>query len=378
VVVGKFPSSISSSNRFVRDVVVALLLIGAMEFYLHAALDIFERRSEPPVAESDTDKAGPANFAYLGGGEPRRFCDLWRPKAGNGSIVFIGDSQGAGARDHGPGYPEIVAGRLECAGNPELVFSLHVGGANSYEQGLILLTMLRSGTTPRAVVWSHSIFSQRKNEIRSEYALAYEYVEDQLVAMSTTVMAPPSSLVSDSDIGLERQVVANATSQWDGIVSRTAIVRFMRRSLWDKGEILRRSPIGKLLPGKLRPGAARQFDPPASILRESARFVGEITGVLQAHGVRVIHVIAPINRAASPRPFTVRAEQVCYPALREAADASGAQFMDLLDAMPPARFGTYDDGSPDAFHLDGIAHAELAELLMVELCGNTSSEGTGP
>ena len=357
---------------------MALLLIGAMEIYLHAALEIFERRDEPAESEIAADKAAGANFAYLGGGEPRRFFEQWRAKAGDGSIVFIGDSQGAGARDHGPGYPEIVAGRLESAGDPELVFSLHVGGANSYEQGLILLAMLRSGITPRAVVWSHSIFSQRKNEIRSEYALAYEYVEDQLAAMSATVIAPPVSSASAADVGFGRRIVANAASRWDGIVSRTAIVRFMRRSLWDKGEILRRSPLGRLLPGKMRPGAARQFDPPASILRESARFTGEVTGVLQAHSIRVIHVIAPINRAASPRPFTARAEQACYPALRVAADASDAQFMDLLDAMPPERFGTYEDGSLDAFHLDGIAHAEMADLLMVELCGNTSLEGTGP
>ncbi len=38
--------------------------------------------------------------------------------------------------------------------------------------------------------------------------------------------------------------------------------------------------------------------------------------------------------------------------------------------MPPERFGVYEDGSADAFHLDGEAHAELAALFLAELEGD--------
>jgi hypothetical protein len=40
--------------------------------------------------------------------------------------------------------------------------------------------------------------------------------------------------------------------------------------------------------------------------------------------------------------------------------------------MPPERFGRFEDGSPDAFHLDGIAHAELAARFLAILDGTAS------
>jgi len=374
--VGRFPSSISSSSRFVRDVAVALLLVGVAELYLNSALGAFERQHEPAAGVVVAEAASGENFAYLGRSEPLQFGESWCSRAGAGTIVFVGDSQGAGARDHGPGYPEIVAERIRQAGSRELVVSLHVGGANAYEQGLLLMTLLRAGIEPKFVVWSHSIFSQRKNEIRAEYAAAYESVKSDFAAMSASVIPPPEPVTPGTEPGIGKRAAMAATSSWDRIISQSAIVRFMRRSLWDKGEILRRSPAGRLLPKRMRPGAARQFDPPASILRESARFVGEVTKVLQKHGVHVVHIVAPINRAATPRPFTIRSEQACYPALKAVADSTGARFMDLLDAMPPQRYGTYEDGSLDAFHLDGAAHGELAERIMSELFSVATPEGS--
>jgi len=354
---------------------VALLILGAAEWYAGVSLKIFERRNVQVATDPASVTTESPNFSYLGRGEPVSFWESVRARAVGMPVVFVGDSQGAGARDHGPGYPEIVAARLAGGDTAGTVVSLHVGGANAYEQGVMLLTMLRAGVTPRAVVWSHSIFSQRKNEIRAEYATAYELVAGDLDRMAASVVAPPSP-VSTAEVGdPARRLAMSATSKWSSLLSRSALVRFMRRPLWDKVEILRRSPAGSILPAKLRPGTARQFDPPASILRESARFVEEVTLMLRERGVRVVHFVAPINRAASPRPFSQRAESACYPALQAAAQAGDATFIDLLDVMPPERFGAYQDGTPDAFHLDGVAHAELADRFMAELAPGRSGSG---
>ncbi len=342
-------------------------MLSALEWYLGVSLRVFEKRGAEELAPQPSGVETTANYHYLGRRDPVEFCRDLRSRVEEGAIVFVGDSQGAAARDHGPGYPLLVARRLADGGHSTPVISLHAGGANAYEQGMLLLTLLDAGIEPRIVVWSHSIFSQRKNEIRNEYAKAWHGLGGKAARIAPDVIVPALPESMDPEVDRLRRVVASVSGAWEGLITRAATVRFMRRPLWDKGEIVRRSPLCRLLPAGVQPGTARQFDPPASILREAARFVGEVSVMLGARGAVVMHFVAPINRAVSPRPFSARAEDASYPALERAAQASGSRFLNLLDAMPPERFGRYEDGSPDAFHLDESAHAKLADLILSQL-----------
>lgn len=372
------PSSISSSERaggpepkltarraLLRDVLVLLALLAGMEAYLGATLEPFERSvgaASVPLARPDL----PANYHYLGARDPVAFCADLRPLADRDMIVFVGDSQGASAR--GPGaepYPLVVARALAARGVE--VVSFHVGGANACEQMVLLMTLRAAGLRPRAVVWSYSIFSQRKNEIRAEFVPAWRALGEQAARLAPDVILVgegAASVATRSAAPPLRRQAARLAAAWEAVISRSAIVRFSRRPLPEKAEILGRSPLARLLPPRLRWSTARQFDPPASLLLASAKVVEATSGELVADGSRVVGFIAPINRATRPRPFSQRAETVSYPALQAAAAAVGADFLDLLSAIPPERFGTYEDGTPDAFHLDGTAHRELAALLL--------------
>jgi hypothetical protein len=368
--VPRFRSFTSSSSGFVRDVLLALALLAAVEWYLSASLVAFERKGleAAPVAPSTT--AIGANFFALHGGAPESYFAAIAGRLASDVIVFIGDSQGEGTRDGSAPYPQVVAERLAAAGARTSVISAHLGGSNGYEQGVILFSLLRAGVVPRAVIWSHSIFSQRKNEIRSELVPAFRALDERERALAGAVilMAGGSSGPPPHADPAQR-LLARAAAGWDALAAHSATVRFFRRPLWDKGEILRRSPLLRLLPARFLSGTARQFDPPAAILQDAARFAGAVSGELSRRGVCVVHFIAPINRGVSPRPFSPRAEATAYPALAAAAAAGGGTLIDLLNAMPPERFGRFEDGSPDAFHLDGPAHAELAARFLAILDG---------
>lgn len=361
---GTFRSSTSSSRAFVRDVAIVVLLLAAIEAYLVPTMAVFERRGDETSVAAPTL---PENYRVLGRQDPLEFFGGLRADLADladAPIVFVGDSQGAGAHGGGAPYPQQVAERLLTEGRRVPVVSLHLGGANAYEQSVLLLAMLREGITPCCVVWSHSIFSQRKNEVRAELAAAYRHVEDEMATLAPNVIVPATAEHTEPDDDRVRQRVAAVASGADGLVTRLATVRFMRRSLWDKGQILRRSPLGQLIPASVMAGTARQFDPPASILEDAARLVGEVSGELENRGIRVLDFVAPINREAVPRPFTARAEAVTYPALQRAAVAGGAQFLNLLDALPPSHYGRYADGTLDAFHIDSGGHAVLADTLL--------------
>ena len=92
--------------------------------------------------------------------------------------------------------------------------------------------------------------------------------------------------------------------------------------------------------------------------------MGGVSRILVDRGICVVNFVAPIDRDVSPRPFALRAEAVSYPALEAASQAAGAVFVNLLDAMPHAHFGTYEDGTPDAFHFDTAGHGLLVEELL--------------
>jgi hypothetical protein len=227
--------------------------------------------------------------------------------------------------------------------------------------------MVEAGIRPRLVVWSHSIFSQRKNQIRSELVPTYRRVAEIMAPIAANVtLAGAAAGNGDGRPGTGgvRGVVVALTGRWDGVIANSASVSFMRRPLWDKGQILRRSELGRLVPRSLLGGTARQFDPPASILRDAAQVVGGVSRILVDGGACVVNFIAPIDRHVEPRPFTRRAEAVAYPALAEASRTAGAVFTDLLDAMPHEHFGRYEDGTPDAFHFDAGGHALLAGVLL--------------
>ena len=114
-----------------------------------------------------------------------------------------------------------------------------------------------------------------------------------------------------------------------------------------------------MVPKALRPRTAEQRDPSTSNLEGSARFAGRVTGALTRRGVRVVAFLGPIRLTADPRPFTPNAEAVAYPALERAVRGGGGEFVSWLRALPDSCYGTYEDGSDDAFHVRSAGHAEL-------------------
>lgn len=356
-------SSTSSSRAFFRDAVVAVALLAGVEAYLAVTLTAFERpRAAGPAAHPGV-AALPANLFLIDERRPETLVADLRGRDLDGCLLFVGDSQGMGARDGGPAYPAILAQRLADRGTA--VVSIHMGGANVYEQGVLILALLQGGLRPRAVIWSHSIFSQRKSEIRAELLPVYQGVAGRMRELAPHVILPAAGAAGagGGETPGRRSLPASAREFCSAALTRTATARFMRRPLVEKGEILRRSPLGRLIPARFLPGTARQFDPPASILRDSAHFAGKVSAELVARGIRVVDFLAPANRRASPRPFSPGAEAVSFPALRAAAEGAGASFLDLVDVVPADRYGTYSDGTPDAFHLDSAAHEDLATIL---------------
>jgi len=359
-----FRSSTSSSRAFLRDITVALVALAALEVFLAGNMAVFERRGGDDAVVKTVADDGPAHVHVLGSRDPLAFFATLAGRLQDRPFVFVGDSQGAGAHGGGDPYPLQFAARLREAGRNDPVVSMHKGGANAHEQAVLLLAMLDAGIEPRCVIWAHSIFSQRKNQVRGELAGAYRSVEANMARL-----APDAVVVGvvepEAPGGDPAQLVlARGVGAWDGIIARSGTVRFMRRTLWDKLQILRRSALGKLIPTSLVGGTARQFDPPGSMLRSSALVVRDVSQELVEGGACVASFVAPVDRDVQPRPFSERAEAVSYPALEAASNGAGAMFLNLLDSMAHEHFGTYEDGTPDAFHFNGAGHAELVNTLM--------------
>lgn len=353
-----------------------MVLLAGVELYLGATMAVYEQEDEALRRRHGPE--GPAAFHELARQDPAAFVSDLRGMVTASAVVFVGDSQGMDTHDgRGRPYPQEVAAWLAGGGRPVPVVSLHAVGANAAEQAMLILLLRRAGIPITAVVWSHSIFSQRKNEIRAEFAPAYREVAGDLRELGIETVVLGEAAVSAPEAP-GRSRVARAGEAWERILSRSATVRFSRRPLFDKYLILRRSPLGQLIPAAWLPGTARQIDPPGSLLLASAATVEHVSRLLTDAGVRVVHLLGPINRNVEPRPFTVRAEEASYPALRAAAAASGARFLDLLDAVPAERFGAYRDGTPDAFHVDGAGHALIARLIEAELAAGRTAPGLAP
>jgi len=361
-----FHSSTSNSKAFVRDFAVMFFLIVAIEIYLIRTMGVFEKE---PDSEGTVFISQSANYYVLGQQNPVNFFRELNVELSVSPIVFIGDSQGAGAHGGGPPYPKQISEQLQASGNSVPVVSLHKGGANAYEQSVLLLTMMKEGITPYCIIWSNSIFSMRKNEIRSEFAEAYYYVENEMEALTANVIVQPIAEESETQSDPARKVFVSLSTNVDQIFSHSATVRFMQRSLWDKAQILRRSPIGQLIPSDVLAGTSRQYDPPKSILEDASSLIGDVAGDLESRGIRVVVFLSPINRGVSIRPFTARAELAAYPFLQQAVTMKEVVFLNLVDALQPDNYGSFSDGTPDAFHIDVGGHAILADTLLSTIYG---------
>ncbi len=360
-----FRSSTSSSRTFLRDLVVALLVLAACEFFFARSLAVYEtRETRQPTVEEARPQIAVSGFHVLGRQDPVAFLSDLASTLKTDPVVFVGDSQGRSVPGGGSPYPRQYAERLREAGRDDPVVSLHLAGSNAHEHAALLLAMLDLGVEPAKVVWAHSIFSQRKNEIRMELTDVYQTVHDDMarLAPDASVLGSTPAGSSDADDS-DRRLLASADNGWGGLIGRLAAVRFMRYPLWDKIQILRRSDLGSLLPKALVGGTARQFNPPGSMLRSSAAVVGRVVTHLQDRGVDVIGMISPVDRQADPRPFAAAAEAVSYPALREVHESSGARCLDLLDAIPHEDYSLYQDGSRDAFHFTEAGHEIVVQAV---------------
>lgn len=364
------PSSTSSSSGLLRQALIAAALIAAAEVYLHftmAPLEAANRALAAGVAR--VDPAIPNHHA-LGLEPPERFFERMRAALADRPIVFVGDSQGAGARGSGLTFSQAAALRLAAEGASTPVLNLHLGGANTFEQGMLLLAMTQAGIRPRAVFWSHSIFSLRKNEIRAEFASAWRSVRWDAIGGAPEVILPQLPAAEAGRPGPVARFKRGVAAGWGRLLDRSATIRFSRRSLYDKWTLLLRSPLARLMPGAAKPATARTEDPPTSVLLEAAAFAGRVTGVLEREGVRTIDYLSPINGQATPRPFSARAEAVAYPALFRAVAANGSTLVNYVNLLPADDFGRFADGTADAFHIDVTGHQVLADSLLARLGGD--------
>jgi hypothetical protein len=235
------------------------------------------------------------------------------------------------------------------------------------EQGALLLGLLRDGLVPGVVFWGHTVFSLRKNEIRAELVPLYGSLPAAETGSPAVILIGGPTRPAGEAPPLPQRVLQAATQRLDQWCSASAMVRFSRRELSEKADLLWRTPLGGLVPPRLRPGTGVQRDPSASVLEGNARFAGQVTAVLRARGVRVIHFLAPVNRATEPRPFSARSEAVAYPALERAVRARGGEYVSWLDLLPPSCFGRFVDGSADALHIRPAGHTALVRRILALL-----------
>lgn len=365
------PSSTSSSDRFLRHALIAAALLLAVEAYLRLTLAPLEARNRGLAAEVARPSPAAPNHLALGAEDPERFFARLRAELEAPPVVFVGDSQGAAVKEKGAlAYSQVVASRLTAGGaGPVPVLNLHLGGANTFEQGTLLLALLQAGVRPRMVFWAHSVFSLRKNEIRAELAAAWRSLRWEGIGAPPDVIVPAAPAAESARADPVLRFKRAAAAGWGGLLNHSATIRFAGRSLFDKWQLLLRSPLARRLPSKVRPGTARTEDPPASVMLAAADFAGRVSAALGRSGVRVVNFLSPINSQVNPRPFSARAEQAAYPALRRAVESGGAAFADYLNLLPGEDFGRYGDGTPDAFHLDQAGHACLGDSLLARLPG---------
>jgi hypothetical protein len=368
--VARSRSSTSSSESFLRDLGIALLALLLVEWLLHQALAPLDAQNAALNAPAAAPPAGLAGFHPLGARDPAAFFAGVRDQLKPLTVVFIGDSQGMVVKGGaGLPYPQLVARALAQQAGGASVVSLHLGGANTFEQGTLLLGMLEAGVVPRTVFWAHSGFSLRKNEIRAELVPLYRSLPDVDTGRPAVILMGGASGPTGAALPCSQRILQAVSQRLDEWLAVSATVRFSRRELWEKATILWASPLGRLVPAALRPRTGEQRDPSASILESSARFAGQVTGVLRGRGVRVVHFLAPIDRTANPRPFSARAEAVAYPALERAVLERGGEFVPWIDLLPGTCFGKYEDGSDDALHIKAAGQEILARRIVETLAG---------
>lgn len=362
-------SSTSSSEALAlaRDLVVALLVLLLVEWVVHppmARLAAQNRQLGRPAAARTEE---PGDFHAIPAGDPEAFFARVRGLLRPVTIVFIGDSQGMVTQDRrGPPYPRLVARALAAADSVS-VLSLHLGGANTFEQGTLLLGLLRAGIVPRVVLWSNSVYSLRKNDVRSDLVPLWKALPPEQTGGANVILVGDETGPAPGTLPLPQRLLDAAARRLDGWASASATVRFSRRELWEKARILWSSRAAALVPRALRPRTAEQRDPSDSNLAGSARFAGQVTGVLARRGVRVVAFLGPIRLTADPRPFTPRAEGMAYPALERGVRDGGGEFVSWLELLPDSSYGSYEDGSDDAFHIRSSGHAVLARRVLGRL-----------
>lgn len=359
-------SSTSSSEVFLLDLVVAALVLLAFEWTVHGPMTRLERLNAALNAPPAVQPAGLADFHQVSAARnPVAFLAGVREQAKPRTIVFAGDSQGMGVKDTmGLVYPKLVARALDRRPGGASVISLHLGGATTFEQGSLLLGLLRAGVVPDVVFWAHSVWSLRKNEIRSELVPLYKSLPPGETGRPVVILIGDAGAPAAARPPLPQRVLAAATRRVDDALSASAAMRFSRCELWQKAAILWDSPLARLVPRRLHPKAADHPDPPAASLEASARFAGQVTGVLRRRGVRVVAFLSPVDLAARPRPFSRRVEATAGPALERAVRGQGGEFVSWIGLLPHAEFGRYEDGSDDAFHFKAAGHDTLARRIL--------------
>lgn len=350
-----------SSKGFLGALLATLGFLAGVEIYLSLALEPFERQLAATSADFEELPQTPG-YHKLGTEEPVDFLISCSGAITGHPVVFIGDSQGANVRGGGRPYPEQVAEILASSDDFLPVVSLHLQGTNVYEQSILLLCVLKAGIEPCCVVWAGSVYSLRENEVRSELSSAFLFARDGAEELMLAVVPPvdPGELVTDEN---HRNWFQTAVGAAQSTAFELATFRFMQRSLLEKAEILRRSPLGRLL-GIKSFGTGHQSNPSASILTDAASVVARVSSMLEARGIETIVFLAPYDQEAEERTFSPQAEELVRTELESELASTDARFVDLSAALSGERYGAYSDGVEDPLHFDHTGHRELAEQLV--------------
>jgi hypothetical protein len=86
-----------------------------------------------------------------------------------------------------------------------------------------------------------------------------------------------------------------------------------------------------------------------------------------AAGIPFLVVVLPFDHERPPVPFDAATQARVVADVAAIAERAGVPLLDLGDALPSARFGTYEDGSPDNLHYDAAGHAIVAERIAARL-----------
>ena len=288
------------------------------------------------------------------------------PAGATPRVLVLGSSQidnvkdSAGVTD--AAIPFRLSATLRSAGVPHEVLDLSGPGQQVIES-LVILVGAAPETRPAAVVIGVGLFSMLRAEVREALPAAVD-MDAVRAAVSDPALLPDP----DRRAALQRTLPApkaggDLTVQ-DRIDARLGALLAARFTMVDRRRVMFRELIDTPIRGDLvawvqrswqQSRTARTYDigaaysPGLAALEVMARWSAQ-------RGLPCLLVVMPYESTREPVVYSPATQQRIDDDLRALAERTGAVFLDLGDALTPADFGTFLDGSPDSLHFGAHGH----------------------